>query len=104
MKLMKGLKNKCYGQWLRELGLFSLEKRSLRGDVTGLYNRFKGGCNKVAAGHFSIVTSDRMGGNSLQLRQGRFRLGSRKSFFTKQVIKHWNRLPREGVKSSHGGI
>ncbi|KAK4831322.1 hypothetical protein QYF61_016811 [Mycteria americana] len=68
-KLGKGLEHKADGERLRDLGLFSLEKRRLRGDLIALYNCLKGGGREVGS-----VSSPRVG-------------------------KHWKRLPREVVES-----
>ncbi|KFZ61640.1 hypothetical protein N338_11579, partial [Podiceps cristatus] len=95
-KMIIGLEHLSCEDRLRELGLFSLEKRKLWEDLSA-FQSLKRAYKKVAEGFLTRACRDRTRSNGFKLKRGRFRLDLRKKFLLLRVVRHWNRLPREAV-------
>ena len=87
---------------LRELGLFSLEKRRLWGDLIAAFQYLKEAYKQEGSQLFERVNNCRTMENGFKLKEGRFRLNIRGKFFTMRVARFWNRLSREVVDAHPG--
>ena len=90
--MMRGLEHLSYEERLRELDLFSLEKRRLRDDLINVQIYLKCGSQGHIANLFSAVCGVSTRENGLE--NSKFCINVRRNFFTVRVMEHWNRLPR----------
>ena len=93
--MIRGLEHLPYKDRLKELGLFSLEKRRLWGDLISTFQYLKEADRND--GERLRAGSDRVRGSDFSLEVGRFRLDIKKKIFTERVVRYWNRLSREAV-------
>jgi len=61
-KMIRGMEHLCYEERLRELGLFSLEKRRLQGDLIAAFQYLKGAYKKDGNRSLSKACSNRTRG------------------------------------------
>ena len=80
-KIIQRMEHLPYEDRLRELGLFSLEKRRLWGDLIVAFQNLKGGYNKEQDRIYRRVFCDRTRANGFKLKEGRFRLDIKNKLF-----------------------
>ena len=97
--MIRGPETKPYGERLKELGMFSLEKRRWRGGMIALFKYLNSCQSEEGRDLFLIMTECRTRNNGLKLQEARFRLDIRKNFLTVIAVRQWNQLPREVVGS-----
>ena len=71
-KMVIGLGSLPYEERMRELGLFSLEKRRLRGDLITMFQYLKGGYKEGGDSLFTRSHMEKMRDNGYKLPLGRF--------------------------------
>ena len=89
--MTRGLETKPYEERLTELGMFSLEKRRLRGEMIALFKYLKDCHTEEGQDIFSIIPVCRACNNGLKLKEARFQLNIRKNILTVRAVQQWNR-------------
>ena len=95
-KMIQGMEHLPYVERLRELQLFSLEKRRLQGGLRAAFQYLKEGNKKGGGRLFCRIFCNRACGNSFKLKEGRFRLDIRKNFFYNKVDEMLEQIAQSG--------
>lgn len=97
-RMISGFEGKSYEERLKDLGMFSVERRFLRGDMIQVYKIFTS-IDNIEVNKFFIIDSRReTRGHSKKIIKKACHLDIRKHSFSNRVVNFWNGLPREVVE------
>ena len=97
-RMIKGMRNKSYEDRLTALGLFSLERRRLRGDLIEVF-KILSNTPHTCGVELCLAGEQATRGHRLKLLKFRSRLDVRAKFFSQRVVNHWNKLPAHVIDS-----
>lgn len=90
MKVLKGLEHLSYKERLGLLGMFSLVKRKLRGNLINMHKNLMGGSEDKGAKLFPVVPSEKVQSEIHEIPSKH-----KEICFTMKEVKHWVELHRE---------
>ena len=96
-RLFPDLRNICYQDRLRRLGLRSLQERRNRADLLEVFELKAGLSNVTFQTFFDRNVNSRTRGHSWKITKNRSKLDIRKYFFSERVVNRWNKLSQNGV-------
>ena len=97
-KMIAGLQHKSYEERLKELDMFHIEYRYLRGDLIQVFKILRG-IDKLQLHSLKLKTDSRTRSHGLALQKPSCNSDLRKYSFFNRVVDTWNRLPGHVVKS-----
>ena len=99
-KMIPRLRNMPYEDRLKNLNLFSLSKRRMRGDLIEMFKIFKGFDNMNAENYFTLDQSITRRRHDFKVIGKRFSSDEAKHFFFNRVVNVWNSLPSIVIESN----
>ena len=101
IKLVEGFRKFDYDTRLKKLGLTTLEKRRMRGDLIETFEILTDREKIFKQDFFDMRQRDYyLRGHSHSLEVKRSQINIRSNFFSQRTVKHWNSLPEHVVSAS----
>ena len=95
----EGMQDLQYGDCLRELGVFSVYGRLLRGDLIKIWQAFHAPSELGLVGLLDVQSHTATRSNGLKLAIPRCQTELRRRFWSVRCVNQWNSLPAEVVQA-----